>query len=263
MAKNGGLKLDIRRKQILDILMKNNRVRVGQLSDELSVSEVTIRNDLAELEKDGYLERVAGGAVLTRRNFNQLNFQRLKQDNADTKLRIAKLAASLIQDGETLMINAGTTAFYVACELKQRSNLNIVTNSVPIAVELGSYPTFRMVLLGGDINTQFSFTHGVDALTQMDRYKADKVVLSVDGISPEAGLTTYHAEEAGVIRQMIARSDQCVVVADARRIGKESVSNIGALNSVDILVTNAADAREDVLADIRAMGVEICDGGLE
>lgn len=258
MAKNGGLKLDIRRKEILDILMKNNRVRVGQLSQELNVSEVTIRNDLAELEKDGYLERVAGGAVLTRRNFNQLNFQRLKQDNADTKLRIAKMAAALVQDGETLMINAGTTAFYVACELKQRSNLNIVTNSVPIAVELGSFPSFRMVLLGGDINCQYSFTHGVDALTQMDRYKSDKVILSVDGISPEAGLTTYHAEEAEVIRQMIVRSHQCIIVADARKIGKESFSNIGSLENVDMLVTNRADAPKDVIADIEAMGVEIC-----
>lgn len=257
MAIGSGLKLDIRRKQILDILIKNNRVRVSQLSQDLNVSEVTIRNDLTELEKDGYLERVAGGAVLTRRNFNQLNFQRLKQDNVEKKLRIAKKAASLIQDAETLMINAGTTAFYVACELKQRSNLNIVTNSVPIAMELGAYPTFRMVLLGGDINAQYSFTYGGDALAQMEKYKADKVILSVDGVRHDAGLTTYHAEEAEVIRQMIARSHECIVVADARKIGKESFSNIGSLEHMNVLVTNAADVPDSILEEIQSMGVTI------
>ena len=155
----GELKIDTRRKKILDLLRRDGQVRVTQLSDALGATVVTIRSDLDALEQDGYLERTQGGAIQTVKNYYNLEFQRRKQEHMEEKIAIAAAAAALVRDGDTLFINSGTTTYFTAIELKQRKNLNVVTNSISVALELGGLPTFRIILLGGDINAQYTFTY--------------------------------------------------------------------------------------------------------
>ncbi|HBP37183.1 MAG TPA: hypothetical protein DD640_00245 [Clostridiales bacterium] len=256
MSVNTGLKLDARRNKILDLLSREGKVRVQLLSQDLGISEVTIRNDLAELENLGYLHRVPGGAVQTMRTYCNMNFQQRRQENAAEKKAIGITAAALVNDGETLMINSGTTSLNAAIELKKFHNLKIVTNSISIATELGGIPTIRVILLGGDINAQFLFTYGDDALAQLRNYKADKLILSVDGVRPDTGLTTYHAEEREINRLMMERSSCTIVVADYSKIGFESFSVLGAMSDARYLVTNQnADAA--MLTAIRDSGVEV------
>lgn len=238
MAEAEGLKIDLRRKQIQDILARDGKVRVTQLSSTLGASEVTIRNDLTELEKSGYLERIPGGAVLTTRNYYNMDFQQRKQERAVEKQAIARAAAQLVNDGDTLLINSGTTSFFTAMELKTRKNLNIVTNSISVAMELGHHPTFRLILLGGEINPQYSFSYGIDAIGQLQKYKADKLILSVDGVSVSGGITTYHAEETEVNKIMLERAHETIIVADYTKVGHESFSYIADLDTVDCFVTN-------------------------
>ena len=159
-------------KKILELLARDGQVRVSQLSEALGATVVTIRNDLATLERDGYCERIAGGALQTVKNFYNMDFQLRKQENMDDKKAIALAVADLVQDGETLLINSGTTTYYAAIELKQHKNLSIVTNSFSVAIELGSHPTFRVIMLGGGINSQYAFTYGNDAIAQLRKYKA-------------------------------------------------------------------------------------------
>lgn len=256
MAHNEGLKLDARRNSILEILNRSGKVRVAHLSDVLGTSEVTIRNDLSELEKNGYLERVPGGAVQTMKNYYNMDLQQRKNEHATEKQTIAAAAVSLINDGDTLLINAGTTTYFTALELKRFKNLKIVTNSISVAVELGGAPTFHVQLLGGDVNPQYSFTYGNIALDQLRRYKADKVILSVDGVCCEEGLTTYHAEEAEVSKLMIERARTTIVVADYTKIGHESFSQIADLSAAAYLVTNKR-AEAEILDEIRAYGVSV------
>ncbi len=256
MATNDGLKLDARRNSILEILNRSGKVRVSYLSEVLGTSEVTIRNDLSELEKNGYLERVPGGAVQTMKNYYNMDLQQRRNENATEKQSIAAVTAGLINDGDTLLINAGTTTYFTALELKRFKNLKIVTNSISVAVELAGAPTFHVQLLGGDINPQYSFTYGNIALDQLRRYKADKVILSVDGVCCEEGLTTYHAEEAQVSKLMIERARTAIVVADFTKIGHESFSQISDLSSASYLVTNRRVEKE-LLEDIKAYGVTI------
>lgn len=256
MPVSDGLKLDVRRNSILDMIAREGKVRVMNLSLSLGASEVTIRNDLAELEKGGYLHRVPGGAVQTMKNYFNMDFQQRKQEHTSEKQAIAIAAAELINDGETLMINSGTTTYFTSLELKRCRNLKIVTNSISIAVELGNVPTFRVILLGGDINPQYSFTYGDDALTQLRKFKADKLILSVDGISSNIGISTYHSEETEVNRLMMERANNTIVVADYTKIGYESFSNLGAIGSVHYLVTNKR-ANEEALAEIGACGIKI------
>ena len=183
----------------------------------------------------------------------ELHFHR--QDNSDIKKRIAAAAAALVSDGETLFINSGTTTYFTAIELKKRKNLNIVTNSLPVAMELGGVPSFRVVLLGGEINTLYSFICGTNALEQLRQFKADKTILSMDGIGEGCGLTTYHAEEAVVNRTMMERSRETIITADHTKIGYESFSFVAELRAGLTLVTDGAKAEAASLDKIRKAGV--------
>ncbi len=251
-----GLRIDRRRQQILEKLTRDGRVRVSELSNTMAVSEVTIRHDLKVLENNGLLERVPGGAVAQVVSLSNGYYRQRKTSNINEKKRIAARAAGLIQDGETLLINSGTTSLLTAQELKRHQRLSILTNSLAIAMELGDYPSFRVILLGGEINTHYAFTHSSDALVQLSKYKADKAILSVDGVDSRHGISTYHAEEAEINGAMIQRSHQTIIVADSSKLGRESFNNFSRLNSVDFLVTNH-DADEDQLRAIRACGVDV------
>ncbi len=252
----GELKIDVRRKKILEILRRDGQVRVAHLSETLGATVVTIRSDLDALEQDGYLERTQGGAIQTMKNYYNLEFQRRKQEHMENKKAIAAAAAGLVRDGDTLFINSGTTTYFTAVELKQRKNLNIVTNSISVAVELGGLPTFRVILLGGDISAQYSFTYGEDVKEQISRYRANWAILSVDGIQPGAGITTYHAEESVIDRIMMERAQTPIIVADSTKLGRESFSRISALTAQTILITDQ-NANPDIASKIRAEGVDL------
>ncbi len=251
-----GLKIDARRSVILERLRRDGQVRISELSENLGATVVTIRNDLAALERDGYLERTYGGAVQSVNNFCNLDFSRRRQENLPQKQAIARLAADMVQDGETLMVNSGTTTYLTAVALKKHRNLNIVTNALQIAVELGSTPTFRVILLGGEINAQYAFTYGEDVGTQLLRYKADRAILSVDGVCPKVGLTTYHAQESNIDRLMMARAEKTMIVADSAKLGRESFSTVCGLNGVDCWVTDPG-ADPLLAGQVESCGVKV------
>jgi DeoR/GlpR family transcriptional regulator of sugar metabolism len=252
-----GLKIDQRRKRIINMLSRDGQVWVSKLSDELGATPVTIRNDLSALEEEGHLERIAGGAIKQVGHIFNGGIKDPKGENQEAKKRIAAAGAELVHDGETLFINSGTTAYYTALELKRHKNLNIVTNSIPIALELGDLPGFRIILLGGEINVHYSFIYGNNALEQLQKFRADKTILSMDGIHVTAGLTTYHAEEAALIRVMMERSGETIVVADQSKLGYESFSFVADLSQVTYLVANALPEQAPLAAELKAAGLNI------
>lgn len=231
-----------RRQKILDALHQTGKVSVAAISRELGTTPVTIRSDLTALEEEGLLLRVQGGAVLPPRSKNALVSTVATQ--VDEKRAIAAAMAQMIRDGDTLFINSGTTTEQVASALELRSNLNIVTNSLAVATILGEIPTFRVILVGGEINAQYGFTHGGDALAQLEKYKADWAILSVDGISISCGLTTHHAEEAMIDRIMIANARSTWIVADHTKIGKAGFARVCDNLSGIGVITNSTETEE-------------------
>ena len=229
--------MEKRKNAILEILRMDDKVSVTQLAETFGVSGVTIRSDLAELEQEGLLRRIHGGAVNTKKTYYNMSLNDRMAVNRDEKIRIAKVCASLINDGDTLMIDSGTTTRYLAKELAERSNLTIVTNAMQIAVEF-VYGSANVIFLGGSLDLQYQFTFGNDTVSQLQNYRADKVIVAVDGISLEHGLSTFHYREVDVSRQMIERSNSVIVVADHSKIGKEGFSYIAPFDSVDVLVTD-------------------------
>jgi len=244
-----------RKNIILDLLKNDDEVRVSELAGILGISGVTIRSDLAEMEKEGLLRRTHGGAVNTKKSYYSMSNNDRMNTNRKEKTAIAKSCASLINDGDTLMIVSGTTTRYLARELAERSNLTIVTNSVLVAEEFLFNSSINVILLGGSLDLQYQFTFGDDTVTQLQKYRADKMILAIDGISADHGLSTFHHRETDVSRQMMERSNAVVAVADHSKIGREGFSYIAPLTSIDILVTDLYDEKQAELNEFRHAGI--------
>lgn len=221
------LKIDIRRNKILQQLRAEGMVSVATLAKELGATPVTIRTDLSSLEQDGYLVRVQGGAVLPAKAETSFA-DTASQDPAiiTAKESIAQAISNMVVNGQTLFINSGTTTACVAEALRGKTGLNVVTNSLAVATALGSVPSIRVILLGGEINAMYGFTYGGDAQEQLSRYKADWVILSCEGISCIDGITTRHVEEAIIDRLMIAGAKSVILAADHRKIGHTGFAQV-------------------------------------
>ena len=244
-----------RRDEIMELIRTNGSVRVAQISKQYGVSEVTVRSDLEYLEAQGILSRVHGGAVGTGKHYINMDMSERYMSNSASKKDLALKIASLIDNNDTIMMNAGTTLTYVLHALRSKRNISIVTNSIQNAVEASTYPGFNVILLGGEIDEKYQFTFGNDTLSQLEKYHATKCVLSVDGVHVKDGLTLYYSNESGIVRKMIAASDTVIVAADGSKVGKNTFSRVADLGDTDILVTSGADATE--LEKIREKGITV------
>lgn len=244
-----------RRDEIMELIRTNGSVRVAQISKQYGVSEVTVRSDLEYLEAQGILSRVHGGAVGTGKHYINMDMSERYMSNSASKKDLALKIASLIDNNDTIMMNAGTTLTYVLHALRSKRNISIVTNSIQNAVEASTYPGFNVILLGGEIDEKYQFTFGNDTLSQLEKYHATKCVLSVDGVHVKDGLTLYYSNESGIVRKMIAASDTVIVAADGSKVGKNTFSRVADLGDTDILVTSGADAAE--LEQIREKGITV------
>ncbi len=235
---------DQRKQRIQDLLKENGTVRVTSLSRMFGVSEVTVRAYLEDMEGKGLLSRVHGGAVSTYKPYYSMNLGQRLEANQKAKVAIAERIAALIQPNDTVMLNAGTTTLLVFRQFPAAYNLTIVTNSISIALEASSNPNYNVILAGGAVNTKYQFTHGSDTVSQLKRYHADKLILSVDGISTSQGFTTYYNTEAPVAEAMLAQSDCCIVAADRSKFGHSALAKISELSVADYIVTSERPSAE-------------------
>jgi len=248
--------LNERKQKILEILEKNGAVKVTELSKTLGTSEVTIRNYLADMESKGLLSRVHGGAMSSYKPYYSMNFSQRLETNQNEKSAIAKKIASMIEQNDTIMLNSGTTTLLVFRSLPMSYNLNIVTNSISIALEASDNPNFNVILVGGAVNTKYQFTFGTDAVAQLKNYHADKLILSVDGIDSSKGFTTYYDKEAEIDRTMIAQSEKCIVAADFSKFDRAAFAKISDHTVADYIVTNK-DVSSEMLTKFSASGTDI------
>lgn len=253
------LKIDVRRSKILEQLRAVGSVSVSQLAVDLGATPVTIRNDLTALERDGYLVRMQGGAIASNRLQNDCADQ-AADPYLSQKQALAAAVVGQISDGETLFFNSGTTTLHIARALKAKKYMNIVTNSLAIAMELGNTPTFNVLLLGGEINATYGFTYGGDTQEQLSKYRADWTILSVDGVSASGGITTYHPEESILDRLMMANAGKRLIAATGNKIGKAGFSRVCDSNR-DILLFTDSTCDLQALRELQEVGVQITKVG--
>ncbi len=250
------LSTEERREEIAALAHAKGKVKVSELSEKYGISEVSIRKDLEALEAQGRLSRVHGGAVGMSKLYVDMDQSERFKTNAPAKRELSELAASFIEDNDTIMMNAGTTLIYVLRAIRTKKNITIVTNSIQNATEAALYPSFHVILLGGELDSKYQFSYGPDALRQLENYHATKCILSVDGISADSGLTLYYAHEAELARKMIECSGTVIVTADASKIGKNVFARITDARKSDILITNASNNKEEI-SRLKKLGIKV------
>ncbi len=251
------MKTEKRKEKILETLKKTGTVRVANLSKMLNVSEVTIRNYLSEMENKGLLTRVHGGAIFSYRPYYSMNLNQRLEINRKAKEIIAKKAAKLVKPNDTVMFNAGTTTLLTFRYLPYDYNLNIVTNSISIALEGSGNPNYNIVLIGGTINSKYQFTYGENAIETLKKYHADKLILSVDGIDLKNGFSTHYAEETQVDKVMIEQSNSCIIVADSSKFEKSAFSKIYDIDIADYIVTDIYPSSGALYNKLKKEGIHL------
>jgi DeoR/GlpR family transcriptional regulator of sugar metabolism len=228
-----------RRQSLLDMLRKQPGLSVPELAVALDVSEGTVRNDLNALELQGLLRRVHGGAVLHPQDqFQNNSFIRRHQQNAAAKLAIAREAAALVNDGDSILLDASSTAYYFARTLSEHQRLRVMTNGFEVARELAENTTNTVILLGGIVNNESSSVTGLLNERIIEELHIQKAFLSCSGLSLERGMTEVHLEEAQLKRKVIDSSQELFALVDSSKFGKEDLTSFARPEKINRLFTD-------------------------
>lgn len=240
--------LSEREHSILNRLMIQGAVSVADLSSELAVSEVTIRSDLSSLEERGLLSRTHGGALPS---IHPHIFQRQNM-NIEEKHRIAKAAADLVEDGDAIMIEAGTTTSLLPRYLAGKRDILIITNSIPAFESAKSNPALKITLVGGEFRDSTDSFVGRITLDTIRRFNVRCAFVGTDGFSLKSGITTHLIEGGDVISVMRERAENLVLLADSSKYGKTGVVTILPLSQINTLITDTGlpDAAKEELNQI-------------
>ena len=235
-----------RKQRIIELIERQGSVAVSDLCRRFDVSEMTIRRDLMELEAQGLLRRVRGGAISSRGRSYEPPFFLRSGEHQPEKERIGRAAAALVRNGDSIALDVGTTTLEVARHLEGKENLTIVTPSLPIANLLANRAGIRLIVTGGIVRTGEHSLVGHLAERAFKEFRVDKLFLGVGGIDLEAGLTEYNLEDALVKRAMLAAAKERIVVADASKFGRVAFASVASIDEIDRVVTDASVPSETV-----------------
>lgn len=240
-----------RRNSILEKLQEEKKVVVGELSLLYNVSEETIRRDLDKLDKEGLCIKSYGGAVINDNTSIDMPFNVRKKRNVTGKQKIAELIADLIQDGDHIMLDASTTAVFVAKAIKNKERLTVITNSIEIIIELSDVPDWTIVSSGGTVKPGYLAMIGAHAIERISSFNVEKSIISCKGFDLEKGFTDSNEQFSHAKQAMLRAGDKKILAVDSSKFGTVSFSKIGDLNNVDIIVTDKKPEQEwmDIFAE--------------
>lgn len=255
------LLVEEREQEIINLLGKNGKVSVSELAQLLGVSEVTVRNDLKGLESRSFLKRTHGGAIVRSESFNSVNIlvdsaymERLRR-NTEEKKRIGEATAKILESGDTILMDDGTTTLYIAKNLSNRS-ITIVTAGINICMELLDTPGVEIVSTGGSLRKNSLSLGGPIAEEVISKFKAEKTILGASSISLKHGLTTPDLLKAELKKKMVNAAEKVIVVADHTKIEKVSLIEVVPVEQIDILVTGR-EVPQHTIKKYRERGVEV------
>jgi len=243
---------------ILERMASTTTQEVNQLSKEFQVSGETIRRDLQELERRGLVRKVRGAAVLPQSMADSSYQSRLKT-NTEGKIRIGQAVAAIVADGDSLLIETGTTATFVAQALCNHRNLMVVTNSVDVARILAFGNGNQVFMAGGLLSPEDGAALSQTATEYVRQFRLRYAVFSAGGFHPDDGLTDFKAQEAEFTRSAIQRAETVILTLDASKFGRRALVKVVDLDAVDVLVTNVALV-EPYLGCFEDAGVRIVVG---
>lgn len=228
-----------RREKIIELLCNEGSISVTALSHLFAVSTVTIRNDLSHLENQGCLFRHYGGAILNKQFTFDKPLQYKSQINSTHKNTIAKCAASLVKDGDHIILDSGSTTALMVPYLKGKRDLIVMTNALNIAYELATDTDIEVLVAGGTVRKKAYSISGPTVEQLLSMYRFNKLFLGIDGIDLEAGITTPNFAEACVNKAMCRVSQQIIAVTDSSKFGRKSFCLIERIENIHTLITDS------------------------
>lgn len=227
-----------RKEKILELIREDGAAKVVELARIFKVTEVTIRQDLEKLEKEGLVIREHGGAYLKNMKDQVRNFSLTHQENMDKKETIATKCLEFIESGDTIILDSGSTTTEMAKKLKGIKNLTVITNALNIALLLGAEPGIEVIVTGGEFKPPTLSLTGQRAADFFKGLHVQKLFLATAGISLKAGLTYPSISDLVVKKAMIDAAETTYLVADSTKIGKSSFASLGALSLIDYVITD-------------------------
>ncbi len=240
--------------EILSILGREGTVSVLTLAKRLRVSAETVRRDLRPLADRGDVVKMHGAVGLARSD-SEAPFDRRMRENAKAKQKIARAMASTVRNGQTLMIDTGTTTSFLARALSRHERLTVITNSTDIARTLSGRGGSKVLLTGGAVNADSGAVLGHDAVAFARRFRVDHAVISAGAIGPD-GVMDFDPDEAAFAREVLTRGRRRVVVCDSTKFGRAALTQVCALAELHEVVTDAAPM-PDFARTLAEAGVQV------
>ncbi|MBD2866912.1 MULTISPECIES: DeoR/GlpR family DNA-binding transcription regulator [Paenibacillus] len=245
-----------RKLRIVEFVKEKRVGTVAELAKEFQVHEATIRRDLAEIEQEGLLRRTHGGVVVDRGANIEPSFSERAGDQLEQKKRIGKKAAELVEDGDHIILDSGTTTLHIAQNLINRSNLTVVTNDMNVAAELRDASGVTVIVTGGQLYRSSYMLNGMFTDHVLGSLHVQKAFIGTPAIHPKFGLTHPEAQLIPAKQGMIRAAQAIIVVADDTKIGKVSLHNVAPLHAIHTFVTGA-EASDLQLKPFRESGVDV------
>ncbi|GAB4221795.1 MAG: DeoR/GlpR family DNA-binding transcription regulator [Spirochaetales bacterium] len=244
--------LNEKEQDLLELLQENPGIGITEMGKALKVSSVTVRSILNALSEKGYILRTWGGAIPT---FHPTMMEQIRK-RTEEKNRIARAAASLVQDGDTIMIEAGSTTALIARYLLGKRDITIVSNNSLLLPYARANPSLRLTLVGGEFRPQTESFVGPIALAELERFHVRAAFVGTDGFTLEKGLTTYLVEGAEIVKRMASQARETILVADSSKYGKVGFVHVLPLSRIHRIITDK-DLPEEGMEALLAEGLTI------
>ncbi|MEI7633719.1 MAG: DeoR/GlpR family DNA-binding transcription regulator [bacterium] len=245
-----------RQSNIIEHLIVARKAPVIELVEKFKVSEATIRRDLTDLEKQGRVIKTYGGAIISETAQLEVSYKDRLSQNADQKRRIGASAAALINPGESVFLDSGTTTTQAAENLRDKENLTVVTNSLVIASMLGHCSGIRLYVPGGTYRPTSMDLLGPIMIETLRKFAVDTAILSVDGFHPDYGLSASDHREAEAAKAAMSIAKRVIIVADSTKGERRAFASIGGFEHIGRIISDS-DLRPSVCDNLRRLGVMV------
>jgi DeoR family glycerol-3-phosphate regulon repressor len=250
------MRLRKRQNEILAAVKSSGACSIVELATQLKVSDETIRRNVKPLVRDGLVEKVHGGIVLNQNLEPEPPFERRMNERIEEKKLISALLTEIIKDGDSIMLDTGSTTAYVARALRDRHNLSVVTNCTEIARTLARGPTNRVHICGGALRPDDWATFGSSAISFVRQFHVSYAILSIGGVTDSGEFMDYHLEEAEFSRAVIQQAHKAIVVADHTKFGSRNFAKVCDFEQVDMIVSDRLPPG-NIMALLNEAGVEV------
>lgn len=241
--------------KIIQLVHDRGSMRVSELSELCEVTEETIRRDLDKLESEGKLLRSHGGAISIREVQAEIPYFERETLNPEQKRNIAREAVKHVMDNDRIILDASTTAWYMARHLPNQP-LTVITNSLKVAMELSTKDLIRVISTGGQLSPRSLSFVGPLAERSLDHYHVDKAFLSCKGLHPKRGISESSELQALIKRRMISIADHVTILADFSKIGVQSLTRVVSLDEIDQVITDGK-SDEGLISELSSMSIKV------